>query len=86
MTLKEALDIFNRSPISKKEEIERYVPCSEGMVFITKSQEEVFNFDDDDDDFVIGDVIYLLIRPNGKIELTTPADVDYDSNDIKFLN
>ena len=82
MTLKEAMDIFNKSPLAGKEEIERYVPCKEGIVFITKPQEDNF---DDEDDLVVGDGIYLLVRPNGKVELTTPADVDYNSDDIKFI-
>lgn len=81
MTLEEALDLFNKSPLAGKEEIEKYVPCKDGMVFITKSQDDF----DDEDDFLIGDSICLLVRPNGKVELTTPADVDYNSDDIKFI-
>lgn len=81
MTLEEALDLFNKSPLAGKEEIEKYVPCKDGMVFITKSQDDF----DDEDDFVIGDSICLLVRPNGRVELTTPADIDYNSDDIKFI-
>ena len=84
MTLQEALSKLRQSAFAD-EEIKRYAPCKEGFLLITKS-----NYDSedliDDDDLIIGDVIYILVRHNGAIELTTPPDVDFDEEDIKSIN
>ena len=80
MTLSEALNFFKKSVFSD-EEIERYAPCEDGIVLITKSENEEF----DDDDFIVGDVVHFLVRPNGIVELTTPVDCDFDDETVKSI-
>ena len=77
------MEIFEKTPFASKEEIERYVPCKDGMVLITKSHEDSF---EDEDDFVVGDSIYLFVHPDGRVELTTPADVDFCNGDIRYIS
>ncbi len=84
MTLKEALSKLKQSAFSN-EVIEQYAPCKEGFLFITKS-----NYDSedllDDDDLIIGDFIYILVRHDGKVELTIPPDVDFNEEDIEPID
>ncbi len=81
MTLKEALAIFKESAFGN-EELDSYVFCDEGVVLITKGEDEAY---EDDDDLIVGDVVYFLVSPNGRVKPVIPPDVDYDDNDIKKI-
>lgn len=78
MTLVKALDYFKKSAFSN-EEIERYVPCKDGIILITKGEDEF------EDDYVVGDVVYFLVNPNGRVQPITPADCEFDASAIKNI-
>lgn len=79
MTLAKAMDYFKKSVFSN-EVIEQYVPYKDCIVLITKGEDNEY-----EDDYIVGDVVYFLVHPSGRVQPITPADCNFDFDAIKHI-